>query len=83
MQWTAIQSALPMTGYRRFHSDPNINYQLNRIATPELTALFENIGARIKDFDDWKSAFLSSAATHETRGEEASASALYRAADSS
>jgi alpha-beta hydrolase superfamily lysophospholipase len=72
---------LPTAQFNRFHPDENINYQLNRFLIAGAEALFAAIGARIATFADWKAQFLTAAAQAETRGDLASAAALYRAAE--
>ena len=76
-----IRTLLPITQFAIFHPDPNINFQLNRFLIPGLEKLFAEIGAAIKDFEDWKSRFLTAAAVHEQRGELGRAARLYRAAE--
>lgn len=78
---SSLAAWLPITEFRRFHRDPNINYQLNRFLVPGLEDLFEEIGARIENFDDWKVEFLAAAALAERRDELARAASLYRAAE--
>ncbi|NOT42393.1 MAG: alpha/beta fold hydrolase [Alphaproteobacteria bacterium] len=72
---------LSITQYYTFHRDPNINYQLNRFLVPGAEPLFAEIGARIKNFQDWKVEFLSAAALAEERNELTLAASLYRAAE--
>jgi pimeloyl-ACP methyl ester carboxylesterase len=78
---TAIDSVLPIKQFWEFHSDANINYQLNRFLIPGLEQLFVAIGAKIASFDDWKAEFLSAANARENLNEHSHASALYRAAE--
>jgi pimeloyl-ACP methyl ester carboxylesterase len=78
---TAIDSILPIREFWQYHSDANINYQLNRFLIPGLEELFVAIGARIANYDDWKAEFLSAANAHERLNENAHASGLYRAAE--
>ena len=78
---TAIHNLLPTTQFTRYHPDPNINFQLNRFLIPGLEKLFSEIGAKIKDFDDWKSQFLTAAYAYEQRGDLGRAARLYRAAE--
>lgn len=77
----AIRDLLPISEFKEFHPDPNINFQLNRFLIPGLEQQFAEIGAKIKDFDDWKSQFLSAASAHEDRGDLGHAARLYRAAE--
>jgi pimeloyl-ACP methyl ester carboxylesterase len=76
-----IQDLLPITAFMQFHPDPNINFQLNRFLVPGLEQQFAEIGAKIKDFDDWKSLFLSAATAHEESDVLGPAARLYRAAE--
>jgi pimeloyl-ACP methyl ester carboxylesterase len=76
-----IRDLLPITAFHDFHPDPNINFQLNRFLLPGLEPQFAEIGAKIKNFDDWKSLFLTAATAHEQRGALGPASRLYRAAE--
>jgi pimeloyl-ACP methyl ester carboxylesterase len=76
-----IRDLLPITQFHTFHADPNINFQLNRFLIPGLEPQFAEIGAKIKNFDDWKSLFLTEAAAHETSGALGPASKFYRAAE--
>src|SRR6202040_2433486 len=78
---TVVQNLLPITRFTRYHPDPNINFQLNRFLIPGLEKLFSEIGAKIKDFDDWKSQFLTAAYAYEQRGDLGRAARLYRAAE--
>ena len=78
---SAIKKLLPTIGFRNFHADLNINYQLNRALIPGLDAEFARIGAAIRNFDDWKSLFLSAAISYENDGRLSEASGLYRAAE--
>jgi hypothetical protein len=66
---TVVRNLLPITQFTRYHTDPNINFQLNRFLIPGLEKLFAEIGAKIKDFDDWKSQFLMAALEYEQRGD--------------
>lgn len=75
-----IQDLLPITEFHDFHPDPNINFQLNRFVVPGLEQQFADIGAKIKDFDDWKSLFLTAAAVQEKSGALGPAARLYCAA---
>jgi pimeloyl-ACP methyl ester carboxylesterase len=77
----AIDSILPVKEFSQYHSDANINYQLNRFLIPGLEQLFAEIGAKIANYDDWKAEFLSAANARESLNENAHASGLYRAAD--
>ena len=77
----AISALLPITEFTHFHRDPNINYQLNRFLIPGSQDLFVELGSKIRDFEDWKSEFLSAAGSSERRGELAQAAGLYRAAE--
>jgi pimeloyl-ACP methyl ester carboxylesterase len=76
-----ILDLLPIDVFHRFHADPNINYQFNRFLIAGLEQLFSEIGAKTKDFGDWKSLFLNAASAHEERGEPGRAAKLYRAAE--
>jgi pimeloyl-ACP methyl ester carboxylesterase len=78
---TAIHNLLPITQFSSYHPDPNINFQLNRFLIPGLEKLFAEIGAKIKNFDDWKVLFLTAASAHEERGELGQAARLYRTAE--
>jgi alpha-beta hydrolase superfamily lysophospholipase len=78
---TALNRFLQIRGFRHFHDDANINYQLNRFLMPGLEPLFAAIGARIATYDDWKAQFLAAAETREQRDESAHAAGLYRAAE--
>jgi hypothetical protein len=78
---TVVHNLLPITQFTNYHSDPNINFQLNRFLIPGLEKLFAEIGAKIRDFDDWKSQFLTAAYEYEQRGDLARAARLYRAAE--
>jgi pimeloyl-ACP methyl ester carboxylesterase len=78
---TLVHNLLPITRFTRYHPDPNINFQLNRFLIPGLEKLFARIGARIKDFDDWKSQFLAAALEYEQRGDLGRAARLYRTAE--
>jgi hypothetical protein len=77
----AIQDLLPITVFHDFHPDPNINFQLNRFLVPGLEQQFAEIGAKVKDFDDWKSLFLTAAAAQEQSGALGPAARLYCAAE--
>jgi pimeloyl-ACP methyl ester carboxylesterase len=77
----SILSVLPITVFHCFHADPNINYQLNRFLVAGLETLFREIGAKIKDFDDWKALFLTAASEREKIGDLGQAAKLYRAAE--
>jgi pimeloyl-ACP methyl ester carboxylesterase len=77
----AIRDLLPITVFHGFHADPNINFQLNRFLIAGLEQQFKEIGAKIKDFDDWKSLFLTAATAHEQSGALGPASRLFRAAE--
>jgi pimeloyl-ACP methyl ester carboxylesterase len=77
----ALHELLPTTEFHHFHPDPNVNFQLNRFLVPGQEQQFADIGAKIKDFDDWKSQFLTAAAEHEQSGALGPASRLYRAAE--
>ncbi len=76
-----ISVLLPITEFKRFHRDANINYQLNRFLIPGLEPLFAEIGSRIENFADWKAEFLAAAVLSEQRNELAPAASLYRAAE--
>ena len=76
-----VQDLLPVTEFHEFHPDPNIDFQLNRFLVSGLEQQFADIGAKIKDFDDWKSLFLAAATAHEESGTLGPASRLYRAAE--
>jgi pimeloyl-ACP methyl ester carboxylesterase len=76
-----IRDLLPITEFHDFHIDPNINFQLNRFLVPGLERQFAEIGAKIKDFDDWKMLFLTAADAYERTGALGYASRLYRAAE--
>lgn len=78
---TTISALLPITGFRSFHRDPNMNYQLNRFLIPGQETLFRQISSRIGNFEDWKSEFLAAARSSEQNGELARAASLYRAAE--
>lgn len=77
----AIHDLLPITEFRQFHPDPNINFQLNRFLVPGLEQQFAEIGTKIKNFDDWKSLFLAAAVAQEQSSALGPASRLYRAAE--
>jgi pimeloyl-ACP methyl ester carboxylesterase len=76
-----IRDLLPITQFHAFHSDHNISFQLNRFLIPGLEPQFAEIGGKIKNFDDWKSLFLTTATSHEQNGALGPASRLYRAAE--
>jgi pimeloyl-ACP methyl ester carboxylesterase len=78
---TVVRNLLPITRFTRYHPDSNINFQLNRFLIPGLEKLFVEIGAGIKDFDDWKSRFLTAAYEYEQGGDLGRAAQLYRAAE--
>ena len=78
---TVVHNLLPITQFTSYHPDPNINFQLNRFLIPGLEKLFAGIGAKIKDFDDWKSQFLTVAYEYEQRGDLGRAARLFRAAE--
>jgi pimeloyl-ACP methyl ester carboxylesterase len=78
---TVVRNLLPITQFSRYHDDPNINFQLNRFLIPGLEKLFVEIGAGIKDFDDWKSRFLTVAHEYEQGGDLGRSARLYRAAE--
>jgi pimeloyl-ACP methyl ester carboxylesterase len=78
---SAIHDLLPITVFHSFHGDPNINFQLNRFLVAGLEQQFIEIGAKIKDFDDWKALFMTTAIAHEERGDLGHAARLYRAAE--
>lgn len=77
----AIHDLFPIIEFHDFHPDPNINFQLNRFLIPGSVPQFAEIGAKIKDFGDWKSQFLTAATTHEQSGALGPASRLYCAAE--
>jgi hypothetical protein len=66
---TVIHNLLPITQFTSYHPDPNLNFQLNRFLIPGLEKLFAEIGAKIKDFDEWKTQFLTAAHAYEQRGD--------------
>ncbi len=78
---SAVRALLPTTAYARFNNDTNINYQLNRFLIPGKETVFSEIGACVRTFDDWKSAFLAAASQSECSGEAAEAARFYRAAE--
>jgi hypothetical protein len=57
-----IRDLPPIAEFHYFHPNPNINFPLNRFLVLGLEQQFAEIGVKIKDFDDWKSLFLTAAA---------------------
>jgi pimeloyl-ACP methyl ester carboxylesterase len=68
-------------GYRRFHADLNLNYQLNRFLGEAPEERIARIAARIDGLADWKREMLSAAASAEVTGEIKAAASYYRAAE--
>jgi pimeloyl-ACP methyl ester carboxylesterase len=77
----AINCFFPIKKFWQFHSDANINYQMNRFLIPGLEQQFCAMGTNIDNYDDWKLEFLSAANECEHLNELANASGLYRAAE--
>jgi hypothetical protein len=50
----AIHKLLPITEFRVFHPESNVNFQHKRFLAPGLEQQFCDIGAKIKGFGDWK-----------------------------
>ncbi|MFW5801380.1 MAG: alpha/beta hydrolase [Spirochaeta sp.] len=70
-------------GYRKFHGNKFLNYQLNRWYSLGYARLedIEAIGARIKSFDDYIHAFRSAAETAKNEGRLQNAATYVRASE--
>ena len=68
-------------GYGEWHSDANINYQLNRFLGGEPEAEVGALASRIRSFADWKREMLVAARGHEREGRRERAMSHYRAAE--
>jgi len=68
-------------GYHDFHTDPNLNYQLNRFLGELPAEHVAQIAARIENLADWKREMLGAAAGAELAGEIRAAASYYRAAE--
>jgi pimeloyl-ACP methyl ester carboxylesterase len=75
------QDFFPIKKFHKFHSDANINYQLNRFLISGLEEVFAEIGRHVENFDDWKKLFCAQAADFEKAGNKDYAMGLYRAAE--
>lgn len=68
------------SGYRTYHPDPNLNYQLNRFLGGEPETEVCAAAAKIRDLQDWTSETLAQARAADREGRRASAVNWYRAA---
>jgi pimeloyl-ACP methyl ester carboxylesterase len=69
------------TGYRSFHDDTNMNYQLNRFLGPEPAPEVTAIARRIHDYASWASELTAAADRFEALGEHRRAARYVRAAE--
>ena len=70
-------------GYHRFHPKQIFNFQLNRWYSLGFARYedFEQVGKKIRSFDDWRREMLLLAQTAEAEGRYANAAAGYRGAE--
>jgi pimeloyl-ACP methyl ester carboxylesterase len=81
MKTKTKQDYFPTRKFHRFHSDANINYQLNRFLISGLEEVFAEIGRHVENFDDWKKLFCAKATDYEKAGNADYAMGLYRASE--
>lgn len=68
-------------GYRQFHADPSINYQLNRWLPGAMEAEFLEAAHRLRTLADWKTVMLGLAEKALQDGRILHASTYFRAAE--
>jgi pimeloyl-ACP methyl ester carboxylesterase len=70
-------------GYHHFHDDVNMNFQLHRPLTNGYARIedIRKVGARIRDYSDWKQEFTDLAKTAEREGRLLNAMAYWRAVE--